>query len=60
LRIFSAKDPDILHGVADLIAKKPAPALGTGIWSTLRRLASKESLRAVGAAACGLKVFGTV
>ena len=54
-------DPDILHGVANIVTKPAEPASHSGgFWKTVRRLGSKENRRAVGAAAYGLQVFGRV
>lgn len=58
LRILGSIDPEILRGVADIVTKPAKPQ--RGFWNTLRWLGSKETLRAVGAAAYGLQVFGRV
>jgi uncharacterized protein YjgD (DUF1641 family) len=61
LRILGSIDPEILHGVADMVTKNRAAEIETsGLWRTLRRLGSKESRRAMGAAVYGLQVFGRV
>lgn len=61
LRIAGSIDPAILHGVAEIVTKKAEPeAEAPGIWKIARQLGSKESRRALGAAAFGLSVFGRV
>jgi uncharacterized protein YjgD (DUF1641 family) len=61
LRILGSIDPEILHGVADMVTKNRAAETETpSLWRTLRRLGSKESRRAMSAAVYGFQVFGRV
>lgn len=61
LRILGNIDPAILHDIADIVVARPAgPPMAPGFWKTVGRLGSKESLRAIAAAAYGLQVFGRV
>jgi uncharacterized protein YjgD (DUF1641 family) len=57
LRILSSIDPELLHGLADAVSKIDARP---DAWSTIRRLFSKETFRAIGAMAYGLHAFGSV
>ena len=61
IRILGSVDPQILHGIADTLTKTGGTEPDApGLWTIMRRLGSKESLRAIGAAAYGLQVFGRV
>jgi uncharacterized protein YjgD (DUF1641 family) len=61
MRILGSIDPQILHGIAEALARTDGSEIAApGLWTIVRRLGSKESLRAIGAAAYGLQVFGRV
>ncbi len=60
-RIAGSVDPELLHRFANaIVAGRTPEAEAPGLWTTLRRLGSKDSRRALGAAAYGLQVFGRV
>ncbi len=61
LKILGSIDPGLLHQLAEIVSANAQPtAEPPGFWKTVRRLGSKESRRAIGAAAYGLQVFGRV
>jgi uncharacterized protein YjgD (DUF1641 family) len=61
LRILGSLDPDILHELANIVTKPTDPNANTfGFWKTVKRLGSKDTLRAIGAMAYGMQVFGRV
>ena len=61
VKILGSIDPGILHDVATIVTETSKPESGaTGVWKTLRRLGSRDTRRAIGAAAYGLQVFGRV
>lgn len=61
LRILGSIDPEILHGVANIVTKpQPPDPDAPRLLSTLKKLTGKDARRALGAAAYGLQVFGKV